>query len=253
MALWKADDDTSINFELYANDSDKDGLLLLHGLLGSFGSQWRPFVPYLTREYRVVLVDLRGHGHSGNEDLFLAPDRILKDVVGLLDYVGMRSVHVAGYDFGGYLGLMLQLQNPSRVSTLVMHATKFYWTKEAVSKMQAQLDPDVMGTKAPTYATQLAKEHGASHWRMLARQASDLIGFLSEQGLTEGMAAQAQGPVLVSVGDRDEVVPLPEADRLSRVMPKGSLLVLPRVRHPFQTVSMVPFLPAMQAFHRSPE
>jgi pimeloyl-ACP methyl ester carboxylesterase len=252
MAHFKADDGSLIYFEVHGDPVDKETLVLLPGLLGSTGSQWRHYVPVLTPRFRLILMDLRGHGRSQNNDSSLNPDRMRDDVFALLDHVGATDVHVAGYSLGGYLGLMMALQQPRRILTLLTHATKFYWTQDSVANMRRQLEPDAMGTKVPAYASQLAKEHGGSHWRVLVRQASDLVAYLSEKGLTEGMVARIQCPVLVSVGDRDELVPLPEAQRLSRVFPKGELLVLPGVRHPFATLRPVPLLPMLSEFHQSP-
>jgi pimeloyl-ACP methyl ester carboxylesterase len=250
MAFWNADDGSAINFNVYGETaSGNPTLLLLPGLLGSIGNQWRNFVGPLSRNYRVVVMDLRGHGRSENKDSRLDPDRMVSDIFGLLNYLQADHIHIAGYSLGGYLGLMLALQQPRRVSTLLMHATKFYWTKEAVANMRAQLDPDKMSEKVPGYANQLAQEHGGSHWRVLVRQAADLVGFLSQNGITEGMAARTLCPSLVSVGDSDEMVSLPEAQRLSRVLPHGELIVLPGVRHPFHTLKEIPILPMMQAFH----
>jgi pimeloyl-ACP methyl ester carboxylesterase len=249
MAFWKTDDETLINFEVHGDIPGRETLLLLPGLLGSIGSQWRAFIPPLRENYRVVLADLRGHGRSDNSEPALRPERMVADLVGLLDYLKVDRAHVAGYSLGGYLGLMLHLTQPRRIPTLLMHASKFYWTREAVSNMRRQLNPDTMSEKVPSYATQLAQEHGGSHWRVLVRQAADLVAYLSEQGITEGMAARAQCPILVSVGDRDEMVPLPEALRLSQIVQHGELLVLPGVRHPFNSVRPIPLLPMMQAFH----
>lgn len=251
MAMWTADDNTAINYEIYGDRADKETLLLLPGLLGAIGSQWRDFVEPLSTAYRVLLVDLRGHGRSENREAELRPQRLLQDLVGLLEDVGGDVVHVAGYSLGGYLGLMLHLNQPRRVPTLLLHATKFYWTQEAVAAMRKQLDPDRMVEEVPAYAGQLAQDHG-SRWRMLVRQAGDLVALLSQERITEGMAHRVQVPVLVSVGDRDELVSLPEALRLSRVFPNGRLLVLPATRHPFASVSPVPLLPTMLAFHRAP-
>jgi pimeloyl-ACP methyl ester carboxylesterase len=174
-----------------------------------------------------------------------------QDILGLVDFLKAETFHVAGYSLGGYLGLMLALNQPRRVVTLLMHATKFYWTKEAVANMRTQLNPDTMSRKVPAYANQLAQEHGGSHWRVLVRQAADLVSYLSENGITEGMAGHAQCASLVSLGDRDELVSLPEAQRLSRVLPNGDLIVLPGVRHPFQSIREVPLLPMMQVFHQT--
>lgn len=249
MAIFKTDDGTLINFEVYGDTPGRETLLLLPGLLGSISSQWQPFIRPLSADFRVVLADLRGHGRSENAESTLRPERMVADLVGLLDYLKIDFAHIAGYSLGGYLGLMLHLTQPRRVPSLLMHGTKFYWSREAVSNMRRQLDPDAMSEKVPTYATQLAREHGGSHWRVLVRQAADLVAYLSDQGLTEGMASRAQCPILVSVGDRDELVPLPEALRLSQIVHQGELLVLPGVRHPFNSVHVIPLLPMMQAFH----
>lgn len=249
MAIWTADDGSAINYEIHGDEPDRETLLLLPGLLGAISSQWGQFVEPLAARYRVLLIDLRGHGRSENAAPELHHQRLLQDVAGLLDHLQADPVHVAGYDLGGYLGLMLHLHQPRRVPTLLMHATKFYWTQEAVTQLRAELDPDVLAEKVPAYADRLAQEHG-SRWRMLVRKAADLTARLAQEGLTEGVLRRVQIPVLVSVGDRDELVPLPEALRLSRVFPHGQLLVLPGVRHPLNAVPAVPLLPMMQTFHR---
>lgn len=248
MAVWTASDNTAINYELLGQ-SQGQTLLLLPGLLGAL-SQWRRFAPALAAHYRLLLVDLRGHGRSENRAATLEPERMVADIGELLDYLGIERAHVAGYSLGGYLGLMLHLSQPRRVPTLLMHATKFYWNEEAVGHMRRQLDPDSLAEKVPSYANQLALEHGANRWRRLVRQAGDLVARLADEGLTEGMAHRAQIPVLVSVGDRDEMIPLAEAQRLSRVFPQGGLLVLPNVHHPLASAPDVPLLPAMQTFHQ---
>ena len=251
MSTWKADDGTKINYEVYGTDSSKEVLLLLPGLLGSINKQWSPFVRPLSTTFRLILIDLRGHGRSQNNAPNLQPDRILQDIIGLLQYLNAPAVHVAGYDFGGYLGLMLSLAQQRQVHTLLMHATRFYWTPKIAAQMVAQLDPDQIAAKAPTYADQLVQEHGGRQWRILVRQAGELIHTLAANSLTDRDLSRVQTPALVSVGDRDEIVPLNEAQRLSRSLPHGSLIVLPGVRHPFQTIPPVPLLPMMKAFHRA--
>jgi pimeloyl-ACP methyl ester carboxylesterase len=250
MANWTADDGTVFNYEIHGG-SDKPTLLLLPGLLGAITTQWRPFVRPLSADFQVILMDLRGHGRSDNATNQLHPDRMLKDVIGLLDALKVERLGVSGYSLGGYLGLMLAQSQPRRVHSLIVHGTKFYWNKAAADIMYQQLDPDTMAEKVPAYADQLVQDHGARHWRVLVRQAADLVNYLVQNGMTERMISHIQQPVLVSVGDRDEMVPLPEAQRLSRVLPKGELIVLPGVRHPFQTIRPMPLLPMMQHFHKN--
>ena len=72
-------------------------LLLLHAAMGS-SKRWYAAVPPLCRHYRVVRMDLRGHGRSqvppAEQPLTL--DRLVTDVVELLDHLGVGG----GLDFG---------------------------------------------------------------------------------------------------------------------------------------------------------
>ncbi len=250
MSNWTAKDGTVIHYEMYGGRAqEKPQLVLLPGLLGTISNQWRHFIKPLSADYRLILMDLRGHGRSQNNANSLGVEQLLNDLTGLLDHLQVETTHVAGYSIGGYIGLMLALNQPRRVRTLVMHATKFFWTPEAAEKFRMQMDPDMLAEKVPAYADQLVQDHGARQWRILVRQAADLTTDLVTNGIPERTVSHVQCPVLISVGDRDELVPVSEALRLSRGIPQGQLLVLPNVRHPFQTVRLIPMLPMMQSFH----
>jgi pimeloyl-ACP methyl ester carboxylesterase len=249
MTKWTASDGSEINFTVYGTEAQPKTLLLLPGLLGSMNSQWRGFIRPLSPNFRIVMLDLRGHGRSQNNAPTLTLDQFLQDIKGLLDFLQIESFHIAGYDFGGYLGLMLALSQSRRVETLLMLATKFYWTEKSAAKMRAQLEPETISKQAPAYADQLVQEHGARQWRVLVRQAGDIIIHLAENGLTDRMAAQVQCPVLVCVGDRDKLISLEECQRISKAIPNSGLLVLPGVSHPFRSVHEIPLLPMMQHFH----
>jgi len=250
MATWKAGDGSLIYYEENGRTSGEQTLLLLPGLLGAIQDQWREFRRPLGQRYRIVLTDLRGHGRSENKALHLAPEQMVEDLIGLLEHLEVDSVHVAGYSLGGYLGLMLLLYRPRLVETLLMHATKFYWTDQAAAAMRQQLNPERIVEQAPAYAGRLSDAHGANRWRPLVRQAADLAGYLAQNPLSEAALRRIQAPVLVSVGDRDELVPVQEAFRLSRALPDGRLLVLPGVRHPYRNLGETPLLQVMEAFHQ---
>src|SRR5438477_12503531 len=72
-------------------------LRLLHAAMGS-ARRYFGWVPHLARDYRVVRLDLRGHGNSAvppaGQSLTL--DRLVADVVELLDHLGLASAHIVG-------------------------------------------------------------------------------------------------------------------------------------------------------------
>src|SRR5437763_6607323 len=70
-------------------------LLLLHAAMGS-ARRYFAWVPHLARDWRVVRLDLRGHGNSQvpPPERPLLLDRLVADVAELLDHLEIDSVHV---------------------------------------------------------------------------------------------------------------------------------------------------------------
>src|SRR5437762_10213213 len=96
-------------------------LLLLHAAMGS-ARRYYAWVPPLARHYRVVRMDLRGHGNSPvpPTDRELTLERLVKDVAELMDHLGCASAHVVGNSAGGYLGQQLAMTQSERVRSLML-------------------------------------------------------------------------------------------------------------------------------------
>ncbi len=96
-------------------------LLLLHAAMGS-SKRWYAAVPALCRHYRVVRMDLRGHGESQvpPAEPPLSMDRLVQDVSELLDHLGEQSVHIVGNSAGGYVAQNLAMRSPGRVRSLML-------------------------------------------------------------------------------------------------------------------------------------
>ena len=76
-------------------------LLLLHAAMGS-ARRYFAWVPHLARDYRVVRLDLRGHGRSQAPpaEQKLTLDRLVLDVAELLDHLGVAQAHLVGNSAG---------------------------------------------------------------------------------------------------------------------------------------------------------
>ncbi len=96
-------------------------VLLLHAAMGS-ARRYFGWVPHLARDWRVVRLDLRGHGASQvpPAEQPLALDRLVADVLELLDHIGVDSAHTVGNSAGGYLGQQLAMTAPARVRSLAL-------------------------------------------------------------------------------------------------------------------------------------
>jgi len=95
-------------------------IMLQHGYARS-SVFWRAWVPYLSRFYRVVRLDLRGLGRSSRDfDLNsgISLKAYLKDFTDLLDHLGVDSAHYCGESSAGTLGMAFAAEFPQRVRTL---------------------------------------------------------------------------------------------------------------------------------------
>jgi 3-oxoadipate enol-lactonase len=94
-------------------------VLMLHGLSESSES-WRAWVPALGRRYRLLRPDLRGYGQSTPmpADHPWRLDALVDDIIGLLDRLNLRSVHLVGAKVGGTIGLRLAAMHPDRVASV---------------------------------------------------------------------------------------------------------------------------------------
>ncbi len=96
-------------------------VVLVHGFTGN-SRNWALTVPVLTRQFRTISVDLRGHGHSGKpvrrEDYTL--EAIADDVYALLQHLGVRECYLAGHSMGGMVSQHIVLNHPELVRALVL-------------------------------------------------------------------------------------------------------------------------------------
>ncbi|MFN8590059.1 MAG: 2-succinyl-6-hydroxy-2,4-cyclohexadiene-1-carboxylate synthase [Thermomicrobiales bacterium] len=98
-------------------------LVLLHGFTGS-GESWWPVVEHLARDWRVVAIDLIGHGHSDapRDPARYAYERALDDLDALAAAIGISQATWLGYSLGGRLALGLALRHPRRVAALILES-----------------------------------------------------------------------------------------------------------------------------------
>jgi pimeloyl-ACP methyl ester carboxylesterase len=98
-----------------------DVVLLLHAAMGN-SQRWFQWVPSLARRYRVVRLDLRGHGNSQipkpTDDFSLS--LLVGDALALLDLVGADAAHIVGNSAGGYVSQQLAINHADRVKSLAL-------------------------------------------------------------------------------------------------------------------------------------
>lgn len=115
-----------LELEYYIDDFTRpwtkpETVVLLHAAMGN-SRRWFSWMPRLSAAYRVVRLDLRGHGASAapaaTDDFSL--NHLVSDVAELMDMIGCSSAHIVGNSAGGYVAQQFALQHAARVKTLAL-------------------------------------------------------------------------------------------------------------------------------------
>lgn len=224
-------------------------VVLVMGLAYPSDMWWR-LVPALSKEHRVVVLDNRGAGRTG--DVVGAPysvDLMAADVLAVMDAAGVDKAHVIGASMGGLIAQELALTAPARLLSLVLACTH-----PGIS--HAVMNPDAIamlgnrGEMTPqqaaeasipfNYAPGTPRERIEEDWAIRFPLATTPAGYL----------AQAQGtmvwnglpriesldvPTLVVHGELDRLVPLENGRILAEHIPGAELVTIPDANHLFFT------------------
>ena len=101
--------------------------LMLSNSLGTTLNMWDPQVALFTQHFRLVRYDRRGHGRSGVPNGPYTMERLGRDVLAVLDALGLRKVNWCGLSMGGMVGQWLGANAPDRVERLVLTNTSSYF------------------------------------------------------------------------------------------------------------------------------
>jgi len=231
--------------------------------LGATLALWDDHVAALTKQYRVLRYDVRGHGGSEIPPGPYTLEQMAGDLEELLRSLGITGTHFVGVSMGGLIGMTAALSHPRLIRSLVLcDTTACYgpglrpmWEDrirvaetEGMTAALVDRTMDIWFT-APFRARE--KDTVKRVAAMLERSdprgyvaAIRAIGFVD---LTERIAA-IRCPTLVVVGEQDPGTPPAMARVIHERIPDAQLLVLSGAAHCAVVEASDRFLPALMSF-----
>ena len=103
----------------YTDDGQGIPLILLHGFLEN-SSMWIPFVSKLSKNNRVICIDLLGHGKTGCIGYIHTMELMAEFVDIVLKKCGINKAYFAGHSMGGYVALAYAAKNPQKIIGLCL-------------------------------------------------------------------------------------------------------------------------------------
>jgi 3-oxoadipate enol-lactonase len=99
-------------------------IIFIHGL-GQTLNSWKPQID-LSDTYRLILVDLRGHGLSEHINTELTVVKMAEDTIELLEHLDINSCYILGLSLGGLVAQELYRQKSELVKGLIICNSTFY-------------------------------------------------------------------------------------------------------------------------------
>jgi 3-oxoadipate enol-lactonase len=103
--------------------TDDTPWLILSNSLGTRLEMWEPQMTALRERFRVLRYDARGHGESSVPPGPYTVPELARDVIELMDHLGIERAHHCGLSMGGMIAMWLGSERPARISRLVLANT----------------------------------------------------------------------------------------------------------------------------------
>jgi 2-succinyl-6-hydroxy-2,4-cyclohexadiene-1-carboxylate synthase len=107
-----------IELQIQEYEQEGDAIIFLH-FSGVNLMMWERIIPYFQDHYRLILVDLRGHGKSDKPETGYHMDEMARDVIGVMQHLKLERAHIVGSSLGAEVGLSMAANYPEKVISLV--------------------------------------------------------------------------------------------------------------------------------------
>lgn len=213
-------------------------LVLLHGF-GGCGQNWHPFTAELSLRHRLIVVDLRGHGHSTNPANAFTHRQAATDVFRLLDALGIGRFSAMGMSSGGMTLLHMATSQPGRIDAMVLISATSHFPDQARAIMRG-----TSFERMPQPVREMYRQcatRGDSQIRQLIAQFNALHDNHDDMNFTEQDLSAITARTLVVHGDRDRFFPVDIPVSIYRAVPDAALWIIPGGDHVPIYDSTVPF------------
>ncbi len=231
----------ALEFEAYGDSAAPP--VLSSNSLGTTSAMWSEQIPELAKHCHVIAFDHRGHGKSESPARPWEIGDLGRDVVALLDRLGLERASFAGVSLGGMVGMWLAANAPERVDRLMLICTSAhlaapeYWRDRAATVRTTGMSPIVDPVVDRWFTPTFAQRHAGVvrlYKEMLAQSPPDGYAACCEAiGRLDLRAdlARVRAPTMVVAGADDQAIPPEHGVAIAKAIAGSSFFTVADAAH----------------------
>lgn len=220
-------------------------VVLLHGFLGS-QEIWQQTIDDLSKSYRVIAIDLPGHGNTDNFGYVHTMELMAKSVKAVLEKLNVKRYVVIGHSMGGYTALAFADLFPDNIKGICLFHSSAYPDSEE-KKRDRTRSVKVVKANHQVYSSEVIKNLFASdHLNDLKKElafATKIASKTKKQGIIaalEGMKDRPDRsiilglvnyPIMMIIGAHDNILPAEQLLEQSKMIRHPHVLYLENDGH----------------------
>jgi len=226
------------------SDGPGDAVLLVHAI-GCDHRMWDALGETLPPRWRVIRMDVRGHGRSAVTEGPYSLEQLADDARDLLDALHIDKAHWVGLSMGGMIGQAFALRHPTRLRKLVLaNTTSSYGTQGPemwAARVKSVSEGGMAAVKELAMQRYFTDEFRASDVDVVDRigegfLATDPQGYIACcQAIGKldfsGDLHRIKAPTLVIAGEKDVGTPVSMSEAIAKAIPNAKLAVIPGAAH----------------------
>ena len=242
-------------------------VVLIHGMFGDF-LDWEPVLQPLSRSHRVIALDLPGFGSSSKPRREYTAEFLLANLVQLLRHLSIDRATLVGNSFGGQIAILYALSSPESVAKLVLVNSGGFqrFTPEETAFTESRFNEAGLAALTPEINTLLfsvvfAQPSAASAAYLerqnakLTRQDYPAYAYAIASNIRLSLSTylldrlpEVACPTLLVWGEKDLVLPLPQARLAVSLLAHGEIAIIPACGHAPQLECPAEFLSSVKPF-----
>lgn len=225
-------------FNVVVEGPDNAPALMISNSLGTTLNMWDGQMPVLTKSFRVIRYDSRGHGGSVAEDGPYSMDQLGQDALNILDALGIEKANWLGLSMGGMVGMWLLSHHGDRINRAVLANTGAQlggpelWNMRIRTSRNEGMLPLVTSTVERWFTREYMEKNPAAGEKIAEMlKTTPPLGYASCCAAIRDMDQREAirsitNPVLVIVGKKDPATPPAMGGLIANSIPGARLIDL---------------------------